>query len=385
MKILQVMAGAPQGGAETAFEDMCLALESAKDTLGLTQKIVVRGNNPDRVARLRAAGIEVFTLPFGGPIDLYTPWAMKQMIARYRPQIVQTWMARAAAKTPADKIPGSSAPKSYLKVSRLGGYYNLKYFKTSDYFITITPDIAQYLENNGQNNGIEREKIRHINNFAESNDGEGILQNTPEITRAEFRAQLQTPPYAPVIVALSRYHRVKGLDVLIRAIVDIPAVHLWLAGEGQERKNLEDLAAALNVKNRTHFLGWRNDRAALLGAADICAFPSRYEPFGTTFVQAWAHKTPLITSNAQGPKQYVRDHEDGLMFEVDNIEQLNRAINELIGDEDLRQRLVAAGFNRYRQEFSRDEIVKQYINFYREILAKNNIAETDTLSGTYHV
>ncbi len=375
MNILQVMAGAPHGGAETAFEDMCLALESAKGTLGITQKIVLRNNNPERVARLRAAGIEVFTLPFGGPIDLYTTWAMKRIIAHYGPRIVQTWLARAALKTPT-----TQTPKSYLKVSRLGGYYDLKYFKTSDYFITITPDIAQYLEGNG----IEREKIKHINNFAESNDDEGGSYEVGKITREEFRAQMQTPPDALVILALSRYHSVKALDILIKAIIDIPAAHLWLAGEGPERKNLEDLAASLNVKKRTHFLGWRNDRAALLGAADICAFPSRYEPFGTTFVQAWAHKIPLICSNAQGPKQYVRDHEDGLMFEVDNIEQLKGAINELVGDEDLRQRLVAAGFNRYKNEFSCDEIIKHYINFYREILAKNNLVEPVALSEINH-
>jgi len=70
----------------------------------------------------------------------------------------------------------------------------------------------------------------------------------------------------------------------------------------------------LGLESRVRFSGWRDDRAALLAAADICVFPSRYEPFGTVTVDAWAAKRPLIAAAAQGPKAYVTDGTDGCSF-----------------------------------------------------------------------
>jgi hypothetical protein len=69
MKILQVMAGARHGGAETAFVDMCLAMHEAGEII----QVVTRRNDL-RVPQLRDAGIGVHTLRFGGRLDVFTPW-----------------------------------------------------------------------------------------------------------------------------------------------------------------------------------------------------------------------------------------------------------------------------------------------------------------------
>ena len=112
MRVIQVMAGAANGGAETAFEDISLALSEA----GIIQKIIIRGNNQSRLKKFRNAGIDVEILPFGGIFDFYTSWKIKKIIADFKPQIVQTWMSRATSKTPS-----SHNPKAYIKVARLGG------------------------------------------------------------------------------------------------------------------------------------------------------------------------------------------------------------------------------------------------------------------------
>ena len=101
------------------------------------------------------------------------------------------------------------------------------------------------------------------------------------------------------------------------------------------------------------FLGWRDDRAALLQAADICVFPSRYEPFGTVFVQAWAQQIPLVTTDADGPRQYVRDGEDGLVVPVDDAEALAGALRRVINDPVLAQTMVKNGYERYLNEFTK--------------------------------
>lgn len=349
MKILQVMAGAPHGGAETAFVDMCAALHEA----GVVIEAATRPNE-ERVGRLKAAGVKTHTLPFGGAFDFRTTSQMKSIIADFQPDIVQTWMSRAAQKTP-----GWKKGKRYLVVSRLGGYYKRSHFRSADYFTTITPDIRRHL----MENGVAPDHVRHINNFAD----------TEENVDPVSRATLATPEGAPLALALGRLHRAKAFDVLLRAAQDVPGLWLWIAGEGSERATLEALARELGIDGRVRFLGWRTDRAALFQACDLCVFPSRYEPFGTVFVQAWAQKKPLVVANADGPRQYVRDGEDGLIAPVEDAPALAAAIRRVIEDDTLAGKLAQAGYRRYQEEFTKEKTVADYLGFYRDILARESL------------
>lgn len=355
MRILQVMAGAPQGGAETAFVDMCLALHEAGETV----EIVTRPNAA-RVERLQQAGLEVHLLSFGGALDVLTPLKLRRIIRQFKPDIVQTWMSRAAQKTPrwqtSMKIP------RYLVVSRLGGYYKRRHFGQSDYFTTITPDIRRFLIDEG----VSADRIRHINNFAETESGAAPVDRTT----------LDIPPDAFVVLALSRLHESKAIDVLLNALAQAPGVHAWIAGDGPLRAELEGQMHALGLQDRVRFLGWRDDRAALLAACDACVFPSRYEPFGTVFVQAWAAGRPVIVSDADGPRQYVRDGIDALMVPRNDVGALAAALRRLTVDADLRQALTAAGQARYHAEFTKEMTVTAYLDFYKTICAQEGLTSS---------
>lgn len=349
MKILQVMAGAEHGGAETAFVDMCIALHEAGEII----EVVTRPNK-GRVPKLEAAGIKVHTLPFGGKVDVFTSWKLTKIIRDFQPDIVQTWLSRAAQKVPrwrsALKIP------RYLIVARLGNYYKRRHFNTADYFVTITPDIRRHLIDNG----VDENKVVHINNFAETEE------NFKPVKRSDF----DTPDKAPLLLGLGRLHTAKAFDTMIKTLAWIPGVYLWIAGEGPQRKELEDLIASLDLGERVKLLGWRDDRAALLEACDICVFTSRYEGFGTVFVQAWAQKTPVIVSDAAGPKQFVRDGEDGLVVPIDDEGALKAAIERLVADRALARKLTENGYARYQAEFTREKCLQNYLQYYHDIRAR---------------
>ena len=347
MRILQVLGGAAHGGAETAFVDMCIAMKEA----GQNVEVVTRAN-PLRVPRLQEAGLTVHCLPFGGKVDLYTPYALNKIIRRYKPDIVQTWMSRAAQKvrrwSPSMKIP------QYHVVSRLGGYYKIKNYQNTDYFMTITPDIKRYLV---EECGIADGRVRHINNFAEVDAPKTVLK----------RSDYGVPDDATLCLGLGRLHTSKAFDSLIKAVAALPDVYLWIAGEGPDRAELEKLIHQLGVQDRVTLLGWQEDRAALFAASDICFFSSRYEPFGTVFVQAWAQKTALITSDAVGPSQFVRHEEDGLITPIDNVKAMSAAIKRLQDDDALREKLIESGYQRYRNEFTKEKSVADYLGYFEEI------------------
>lgn len=352
MKILQVMAGNDHGGAETAFVDMCIALRDA----GMDIEVATRAN-PVRVPALEQAGIKVHTLPFGGPLDVFTTWKLGRIITNFSPLIVQTWMARGSQKTPNWKSVKNR--QRYLVVPRLGGYYKVKYFKSADYFNTITPDIKRHLVDGG----IDANRILQINNFAE----------TERVVVPVCKTDLNTPEDAPVLLSLGRLHPSKAIDVILKALVDLPDVHAWLAGEGPIRAELEQLAKDLGVADRAHFLGWRTDRSALLRAADICVFVSRIEPFGTVFAQAWAEKTPVIVSDADGPKQFCVDGEDSLMIPKNDPAALTRAVRKLLSDKALSDKIVTRGYDRYQNEFTKEKTVTAYIDYFLDILKREHI------------
>lgn len=340
------MAGGERGGAEAAFVDICIAMHNAGENI----EVVTRPNDI-RVPMLQQAGITVHTLHFGGYTDVFTRWRLSKIIRAFKPDIVQTWMARATWKTPAWKE-FMGIPR-YALVARLGGYYKLKYFKSADYFIANTPDIRRYLIEEG----VPADKVWHINNFAEIEAAIAPLN----------RSDVGTPSDVPLLLALGRLHHSKAFDTLIRAVALVPEAWLWIAGEGKLRKELEDLIAILGIQSRVKLLGWRSDRAALFQACDICVVPSRFEPFGNVFVQAWAQQKPLITTASVGPSQYVRDEEDALVTPVDDVEALAGAIRRLIADETLQRYMVEKGYSRYQAEFTKEKTIQAYLELYHAL------------------
>lgn len=352
MKILQVMAGGEHGGAETAFVDMCLALHEG----GSAIEVVTR-SNAVRVPALQKAGIKVHALPFGGKVDVFTPWKMGRIIRDFSPLIVQTWMGRATQKTPNWKT--LKSPQQYLTVARLGGYYNMRNFKSADFFIANTEDLKRHI----LEGGITEDRVRVITNFAPVE-----VADTPV-----RRANLDTPEDAPLLLALGRLHVNKAHDVLLRSLTHMPGVYAWIAGEGEERSALEKLSVDLGIADRVRFLGWRTDRAALLAACDICVFVSRIEPFGNVYVQAWAARVPVVVSDAAGMQQYCHDGQDCLMVPREDDKATASAVLRLLQDKNLQQKLVAGGYESYQAGFTKERSLSNYLDFYHEILKREGV------------
>ncbi len=103
------------------------------------------------------------------------------------------------------------------------------------------------------------------------------------------RASLQTPDGAPLLLALGRLHENKAFDVLLDAVALLPdglAVARRARGRCATRSRAQ--AERLGIAERVRFLGWRDDVAALIAAADALVCPSRHEPLGNVVIEAWA-------------------------------------------------------------------------------------------------
>ena len=165
---------------------------------------------------------------------------------------------------------------------------------------------------------------------------------------------------------MGRLHEAKAHDVTLNALTRLPEAFLWIAGAGPEEAKLKALALALGVNDRVRFLGWRNDPSALYRAADVCVFPSRFEPLGNVVIQAWAHGLPVAAAASQGPAALIREGEDGLLVPIDDATALAEAVRRLLDDPMLRIRLAQNGHARVEGEFSQSAVVAQWRDLFAD-------------------
>jgi glycosyltransferase involved in cell wall biosynthesis len=338
MSVLHLLGTSGDGGAETYFLDLVRALARAN----VDQAVALR-RHPDREAALWAADVPVKVLRFGGPIDILTKTAAAGYARLNAAKLALAWMNRAARHTP--KGP-------WARIGRLGGYYNLKYYAGFDELVANTEDIAEWVVNQGWPAG----RVRYIPNFAAA----------PANTAPVPRASLATPEDAPLLLAMGRLHESKAHDIALQALAQLPDAWLWIAGAGPEEARLKAMAAALGVARRVRFLGWRTDASALYRSADVCVFPSRYEPLGNVVIQAWAHGLPVVAAASQGPRALIEDGKDGLLVPIDEAEALAEGVRLLLADGALRDTVARRGKERVALEFSEAAVVAQWKTLFAD-------------------
>ena len=344
LRVLQAMAGPNPGGAEEFFVRLARALRDA----GVSQHVVVkRGAYAAR--RLREQAIEPEELAFGGLFDLTTKMRFRRSIERHQPHVVLTWMNRATRFCPRDL-----KHASFVHAGRLGGYYNLKYYRGCHHLIANTHDIVDYVTDNGWS----ANAVRYLPNFVDQPSAQPVA-----------RAELDTPADAPLLLALGRLHQNKAFDVLLDALVDLPGTYLWLAGSGGLDASLRARARSLGINDRVRFLGWREDTAALYAAADLYVCSSRVEPLGNVVIEAWANGRPVVAAAASGPASLIEDGKNGVLVPIDNAAMLAAAIERILASPELATSLIDGGRTAYERDFTEAAVVKQYLNFFSAIAA----------------
>ena len=336
-RLLQAIAGARHGGAETFFVRLAAALQRA----GETQRVLIR-RDADRVQRLRAAGVEVDALDFGGPLDVATRWRFRRMIMAWRPDIVLTWMSRATRLCPKG---------DFVHVARLGGYYDLKYYRRCDHLIANTRAIVDYAVAEGW----PADRIDYLPNFV------------PDIGVAkQFR---RSSGAARRVLAAGRLHPNKGFALLLEAVALTPEVRLTIAGDGPLRGELEQQMHNLGIADRVRFLGWSDDTPALFAEADLFVCPSLHEPLGNVVIEAWSAGLPVIATASDGPAALIENEVNGLLVPLPGQPgggpaALAVAIERLCRNPELRLQLAHGGRRAYKSAYTEATVVTGYRSFF---------------------
>jgi glycogen(starch) synthase len=164
----------------------------------------------------------------------------------------------------------------------------------------------------------------------------------------DYLAPAPPQPWSWQLLYVGRLDPRKGVDTAVRALADLPAAHLTIAGgwDDVEEARLQSLATELGVSARIHFAG-QCDRAALISlyeAADVVLFPVRWnEPWGLVPLEAMAKGRPVVATGRGGSGEYLRDGENCLLFDAESPAALAGAVQRLAEDPELRRGLRGAG------------------------------------------
>jgi len=191
---------------------------------------------------------------------------------------------------------------------------------------------------------------------------------------ARFRATYLGGHEGPVVLALGRLARKKGLDILVRAFSHVSELHpeaiLVLAGPDDEglEPTLRALARDLGVARRVIFTGmlFHEQRLEALAAATVWALPSHTENFGIAAMEALAAGVPTVVSPAVNLAPRLREHEAAIISDA-TPEAFAAAIDELLSKPARRERLSSAG-RAFAQRYDWALVAAETKRIYDDIL-----------------
>ncbi len=159
--------------------------------------------------------------------------------------------------------------------------------------------------------------------------------------RAE-RAELGLPLGVPLFAFVGdlRLNR-KNLGTVLKALVQVRDAHLAVAGD-LRRSPYPAMAAELAIDDRVHFLGKRLDIAAIMRSCDAFVFPSHYEGFCLSVVEAMASGLPVIVSRHVGTSEIITPECGIVLRHAADPNELAAAIRSLIDSPALRREMGAA-------------------------------------------
>lgn len=172
-----------------------------------------------------------------------------------------------------------------------------------------------------------------------------------------------------VLGTLSRLSPEKNINFVIRALAFIKQKHpelniqLNIAGDGECKTELVNLVQDLQLTDSVHFLGWIKNKSEFFNKIDFLVFPSTYEPFGIIILESFYHMTPVIASNAYGPAEIITHKQNGMLFEVDNIDDFSKQLMTLIHKPPLSKQLTNNALDALENKYSKQYAQKELGNF----------------------
>lgn len=210
--------------------------------------------------------------------------------------------------------------------------------------------------------GLPDKQVTVIHNAVKSFDGEITVD--PLIKKLHDQGCF-------IVGNVGRLSVQKGMEYFIKAVPDVvrthPEARFVIAGSGEDEERLKKLSGELRVADYLTFLGYRTDVQNLMSQLDLVVLSSLWEGLPLTPIEAFSVGKTVVATAVDGTVEIVKDKENGLLVKPRDPEGLARQINWTIGNPERRKEMETRANERYREEFSFENLKQKCVSYYEEL------------------
>jgi glycosyltransferase involved in cell wall biosynthesis len=218
-----------------------------------------------------------------------------------------------------------------------------------------------------------------------------VVYNTPwdfdqEKTPADWRSLWKFDHEEWVIGTVANVRRVKGIDILLRAVLrmtDLPNWRIVIMGHLHDPEVIQ-LMKRPELEGRLFIDGYRPDAPSAMKAFDVFVMPSRSEGLCLSLVEAMTQGVCPIVSSAGGMKELVRNEQDGLVFPIEDVEGLHSSLRSLYGNTQFRDRLGKSAKDRAQAMCTPEIVGAQLEMIYRSVTNSDCFAQDGMTARPKH-
>jgi len=314
------------------------------------------------------AGVPVTVIGKRRACDPAALWRLGRVIKEIQPDIAHTWLfagntyGRWAARR--NGVKHIIASERGVDRWKTWGHLAIDRFlaRSTKHIVVNSPAVQQFYVGKG----IAADRFEVIANGVE------VDTAPPVLSREEFLARLDVPNDARVIAVIGRLTVQKQLkdaiwatDLLKRARDD---AHVVIIGDGPQRWRLTRYRDQIEIDDRVHFLGERDDVPELMPHFDCVWLASSCEGQSNAIMEAMAASVPVVASDIPANRELVESGETGYLVPLGDRAHLAQWTNVLLDDPDLTKRIGLAGQAKMREQFSVERMVDDHAQLYRELV-----------------
>lgn len=212
-----------------------------------------------------------------------------------------------------------------------------------------------------------------------------VIENGVDISRfsrsrdkAKMLASLGLREGEKVIGIVANFKKIKNHMYLLKAfnglIKEYENVRLLLVGQGY-RNDPEDTEMEIRsfiekngLDDKVMILGYRSDVPDLLSIMDIFCLTSFSEGLPISLIEAMAAGLPLVGTDVNGIKEVIIQNRNGILVDVNNVDEMKRALLALLGDESLRNKMGKESRYLVESQYSLNGFVRQYEDLFKSLM-----------------
>lgn len=347
MRIVNVMISKRTGGVEQAFLDYNSALKMHNHQILAIVDIKTK-------VKSFIQDTQYITINFN-QYNYFLIFKLYKTIKKFQADIIITH----SKKT----IPILRIVAKWLKIPLIGVAHNDKYKKINqcDAIFSIT----EYQKEFFIQKGYPKENIYVIPNMIKG--------------KIEYKEKIWH--HLPVIGSMGRFDPMKGFDTYLNALallrkegIEFKAV---LGGDAQkeypkEKRKLEQIIIDNQLDKSVTLCGWVTDKAKFFQDIDIFVLPSNYEPFGIVLLEAMQHSTPIVTSDAEGPKEIFGKNKDCVyMFEKGNVEDLANKLRQALKNREETNQKAKKSWQLCEKEYNITQVSEKIDKMIQKVIIQN--------------